>query len=91
MPPTSGVYENADWEFSDNHPIFGPPISRGRTDFQDSPVVRLEEQNRSNKAEAVNVCSDFNCFSGIAVALPLSLLAWAFILTFLYLLFDHFH
>jgi len=53
--------------------------------------VRLEEQNRSNKTEAVNVCSDFNCFSGIAVALPLSLLAWAFILTFLYLLFGHFH
>lgn len=90
MPPTSGVYENADWEFIDNHSLVGPLIRQGRTNFQDSPVVYSEEQNPSNTTEALNVCSDFNCFSGIVVALPLSLLAWAAILTFLYLLFHFF-
>ena len=76
MGSVSASYDNAAWDFT--------------ADFTsvESPMGRLEVQKQPD--DLVNVCSDFNCFTGMAVAIPLSLLAWAGIIAFFYLLIRHF-
>ena len=65
-----------DWTFPYEQPVAKSPKRRKRSKFQDTFPPFAAEQSHSKVEEAMQLCSDNQCFTGMVVALPLSLLAW---------------
>ena len=87
MSTARELYGNDDWEFTYDQPVDKFERSQKRSKYSVAPPMLSGKHNRSKGDEAIHVCTDGDCFSGIVVAIPLSLLAWAVIFTFLYFLF----
>lgn len=90
MFTTTELFRDTDWEFTSERSTPKAPRNQKQTKSGGNPHVNLKKQNRFTEGEAVNSCSGSQCLTGMVVALPLSLLAWTGIFTFLYLLTRYF-
>ena len=87
MSTARELYGNDDWNFTSDKPETKFQRSQKRSKYRVVPPMFSGEHNRSKGHEAIHVCTDGECFNGMVVALPLSLLAWTVIFSLLYLLF----
>lgn len=85
MSTANELFEDGDWGFTSDRPVYEAPKSQKQTKSRETTHVTLKKQNRFKDGEAVNVCCENQCFTGMVVALPLSLLAWVGIIVLLYL------
>jgi len=90
MQTASELFENADWEFTSERSIANSTRKHKQPKSRVTPYVTFHKQNRVKNDGAVNVCGESQCFTGMVVALPLSLLAWAGIFSFIFLLIRYF-
>ena len=90
MLTTSELFGDADWEFTPERSVVESPKDQKQTNLWETPDAALKAKNLSKDGEAVNACTESHCFTGMVVALPLSLLTWAGILASLYLIIQHF-
>jgi len=86
MLTTSELFGDADWVFTPEKSVAESPKSQKRTKLREAPQVALKVKNRLRDGDSVNVCNESRCFTGMVVALPLSLLSWVGLFAFLYLL-----
>ena len=84
------LYGNDDWDFTSDQPVAKSKPSPKQCNFRDTSTLFSRRKDFSRGDEARHVCSDNECFRGMVIALPLSLLAWLGVIAFLYLLFHHF-
>lgn len=90
MLSTSELFGDDDWDFTSERSVDEAPRSQKQAKSRETLHLTLKKQNRFKDGEAVNVCSENQCFTGMVVAFPLSLLAWAAIIVLLYLIILYF-
>lgn len=90
MPSTAELYEYDDWVFTPEHSVVRSPRSQEQTKIQNTPSQSVSQKERFKYEEAIHVCNHSECFTGMVFALPLSLLAWAGLIAFLYLIIKYF-
>ena len=90
MSTARELYGYDDWTLTYEQPLAKSQKRRKVYKFEDTFPSLSVEQSHSKDEEAMHVCSDSQCFTGMAIALPLSLLAWAGIIAFLHLLIRYF-
>jgi len=90
MLTTSELFGDTDWELTSERSADESPRNQKQTKSRKTPHANLKEQNRFEDGETVRGCSGSQCFTGMVVALSLSLLAWAGIFALLYLLTRYF-
>ena len=86
MLTTTELFGDSDWELTSERSVPKAPRNQKQTKSRETPHATLKEKNRFEDDETVRGCSENQCLTGMAVALPLSLLAWVGIFVFLYLL-----
>lgn len=90
MLTTSELFGDDDWVFTSERSVDKAPRNQKQTKSRETPHATLKKQNLFKDGEAVKVCSENQCFTGMVVALPLSLLAWAGMIVLLYLIILYF-
>lgn len=90
MLTTSGLFEDDDWEFTSEKSAIASPGNQKQRKAWEATHPTLKQQDRFKAGGVVTVYSASKCFTGMVIALPLSLLAWTGIFAFLYFLIQLF-
>jgi len=86
MLTTSGLFEDVEWEFTSEKSATASPGNQKQSKAWKASHLTLKQQDRFKAGGVVTVCSESKCFTGMVIALPLSLLAWMGVFAFLYFL-----
>lgn len=85
MTMNNGRYEKNGWDSPFYQNKSGSARIPGNMRFNRNHGISLEEGNRSPEGKAIIVGANGDCFTGVVVGLPLSLLAWTMVVVLIYL------
>jgi hypothetical protein len=86
MLTTSELFGDADWDFTPERSVAESPKDQKQAKLREAPHAALKVKNRFRSGDSANVCTESRCFTGMVIALPLSLIVWAGLIVSLYLL-----